>query len=130
MTPAIFLARAWGLYLTIISLALLWNRKSLQLLLKIYETERAVFLSGVASLTMGIFTLSAHNIWVFDWRLVITLFGWFALFKGIARTFFSGWVVKNSVRWVRVFMDRGLVFLLLLLVLVLGAYLSYIGFAF
>ena len=129
MIPAIFLARAWGLYLTIISLALLLNRKSLQWLLKIYETERAVFLSGVASLMMGIFTLSAHNVWVSDWRLIITVFGWFALFKGIVRTFFSGWVVKNATRWVKVFMDKSLIFLLLLLVLALGVYLSYVGFA-
>lgn len=128
MSATIFLARAWGLYLTIISLALLWNRKSIRLLLKIYESEKGVFLSGVASLMIGIFTVSAHNIWTADWRLVITLLGWFALSKGIVRMFFSGWIVENAGRWVKIIKNRSLVSLLLLIVLVLGVYLSYMGF--
>lgn len=129
MTSSIFLARAWGLYLAIISLALLWNRKSIQLLLKLYQTERAVFLSGTVSLVMGILTLSAHNVWSLDWRIIITIFGCFALAKGVVRTFFSGWVVDNSGRWVGFLRNNNLYFLLLLVTLGLGIYLSYLGFS-
>lgn len=130
MTSSIFLARAWGLYLTLISLALLWNKKALQGLLKIYKNETNVFLSGVVSLMMGIFTLSASDSWSHSWELIVLLFGWFALLKGVARTFFSGWVVKNSGRWVKILGNRNLVFLLLSATLVTGLYLSFIGFGY
>ena len=40
--------------------------------------------SGVAALLVGIMMVQFHNIWVADWRGLITIFGWIALIKGVS----------------------------------------------
>jgi vacuolar-type H+-ATPase subunit I/STV1 len=39
--------------------------------------------SGAIALLIGLVMIRFHSIWSFDWRGVITLFGWIALLKGI-----------------------------------------------
>jgi hypothetical protein len=53
-----------------------------------------IFLSGFGALIIGIMLVVSHNIWVWDWRLVITLIGWMTLIKGIIRIFYPEAVLK------------------------------------
>jgi hypothetical protein len=43
---------------------------------------------------MGLITVSVHNIWAFDWRVVITCLGWVAILKGVHKIGFP-----ESIHW-------------------------------
>jgi hypothetical protein len=55
-----------------------------------------LFLSGFIALILGLLIVVSHNVWVLDWRLLITLFGWFGVIKGIIRITFTEFSVKHG----------------------------------
>jgi len=126
MELSVFLAKAWGLYLLIISLAFLVNRKNYQAALQVLKNKAARILAGFILLVIGILSIISHNIWTADWRGLITLFGWITLIKGIHRLFWPKFVIRQIKKlkikkWMNV---------ALFLSFILGAYLTYIGFFF
>jgi hypothetical protein len=46
-----------------------------------------VYLSGVLFFVAGLAIVRAHNIWVRNWTVLVTLCGWFFLFLGLVRMF-------------------------------------------
>jgi hypothetical protein len=46
-----------------------------------------VYLSGVLMFVAGLAIVHAHNLWTRDWRLLVTLAGWFFLLLGLFRMF-------------------------------------------
>lgn len=46
-----------------------------------------LYLSGILALVMGLLIVVSHNVWTSDWRVIITIFGWMAIFKGLVRLF-------------------------------------------
>lgn len=67
---------------------LLGGNSFLDELLKIHKDKNFVFLSGWVLLFLGLATIISHNLWVADWRIVITIAGWVCTFKGITRIAF------------------------------------------
>ena len=46
-------------------------------LLKEFIGSRAlIFMTGVLALVAGLAIVNAHNLWVRDWRVVVTILGW------------------------------------------------------
>ena len=51
------------------------------------ELEKSIvntFYGGLISLAIGFPLVTFHNIWVWNWSLLITIIGWLAIFKGLA----------------------------------------------
>jgi uncharacterized membrane protein HdeD (DUF308 family) len=46
-----------------------------------------VYLSGVLLFVAGLAIIRAHNIWVRNWTVLVTLCGWFSLPLGLVRMF-------------------------------------------
>lgn len=46
------------------------------------------YLNGMILFVAGISILRIHNIWVFSWRVLVTLSGWFGIVLGSLRIFF------------------------------------------
>jgi len=46
-----------------------------------------VYLNGTLLLIGGLALVRAHNLWVADWRVLVTLVGWVALVAGLYRMF-------------------------------------------
>jgi uncharacterized membrane protein HdeD (DUF308 family) len=46
-----------------------------------------VYLSGVLMFVAGLAIVRAHNIWVRNWTVLVTLSGWFFLLLGLVRMF-------------------------------------------
>jgi hypothetical protein len=85
-TTTIFLAQFWGWLSLITAIVYLVKGKSfLDELLKMHEEKGFVFLSGWVLLVLGLITIILHNVWIADWRIIITLTGWASVFKGITR---------------------------------------------
>ena len=47
-----------------------------------------VFLTGFMALILGLVTVLMHHVWVADWPVIVTLFGWASLLKGAFRVGF------------------------------------------
>ena len=46
-----------------------------------------VYLSGLLMFVAGLAVVRAHNHWVRNWTVLVTLIGWFFLFLGLIRMF-------------------------------------------
>jgi hypothetical protein len=44
-----------------------------------------IYMSGVMALLGGLAIVNVHNMWTRDWRLLVTLIGWFAVIDGTLR---------------------------------------------
>ena len=125
MDISILLARVIGLFVVISTLAILMRYKHFVLI----EKEAAknlvlVHLSGFSILILGILLVVNHNIWVLDWRGIITIISWMVLLKGILRGFYPELVMKiiNKKAHNKLFI------LAEVFVFLIGLYLIYKGF--
>ncbi|MBE7437094.1 MAG: hypothetical protein HS115_01470 [Spirochaetales bacterium] len=118
-----YLARAWGLYLTLIAISLIINRKALRQILKAAGKGGFIYLSGFMALCIGILQVLSYNVWVADWNVILTVLGWVSLLKGILIFLWPGYA-RRSVEHFR----TGSLKVYLGLLLILGVFLLYRGF--
>ena len=72
------LAGLLGPVLAAIGLAMLTNGRSLEAMAgQMPGSLPVVFLAGILLLVAGLSMVRVHNVWVADWRVIITLAGWF-----------------------------------------------------
>ncbi|MFC1658674.1 hypothetical protein ACFL1D_04715 [Candidatus Omnitrophota bacterium] len=84
MGNSVFLAKIIGPYILVIAIGLLFNSKTYQKMMDDFLQNTAfIYLGGVIALVIGIVMVLFHNIWVAGWQLIITIFGWMGLIKGI-----------------------------------------------
>lgn len=86
------------------------------------ENKAFVISTGYITLLMGLVTVILHNVWVLDWRSVITLLGWATLLKGIAKVGFPEHIHKQAQRF-RHKQELSAIFLILL-----GSWLLWVSF--
>lgn len=124
MDLSIFLAKAWGLYITAVTLALITNKSNFKLLFETYRHSAVVFFSGAVELLVGILTVISHNVWTWDYQGLITLFGWAALVRGLVRLF----APATASGWIRKYEKSGTVIYFLIAAIIIGLYLIGVGF--
>lgn len=92
---SIYLARFWGALFLILgfsSIAAGFLRRIIK-----YTDDRTITIStGYITFLLGLVTVVLHNLWVWDWRLGITLLGWITLLKGYIKIVFPGNVNKQA----------------------------------
>jgi len=103
MDISIFLAKFWGWYLITFFTLLIFYPQRIKQMFEFAKDERFVFLLSFLAIIMGLLNIIAHNLWVADWRIIITLFGWFAFIKGVTRFAFPQiamkWIEKYDRKW-------------------------------
>lgn len=78
------LARFWGGMGVILSAIFLLRKDSLKTLADDFENVGALSFSiGLMTLFVGLASVSIYSRFSFDWRVIITLFGWVSLAKGV-----------------------------------------------
>ncbi len=95
METSFFLAKFWGWYMIIFFLILSFNPQRIRQIFDDLKDEKFLILSSFLAIIVGLLNISFHNIWEANWRLLITLFGWAALFLGLALFIFP----KQTVEW-------------------------------
>lgn len=64
--------------------------------IKIYDdfvkSPGLTYVTGFFVILLGYLVVYYHNIWVAKWYVIITIFGWLALVKGIMLVAFPGWL--------------------------------------
>jgi hypothetical protein len=83
MDNSILLAKFIGPYITVIGISLLFNTKVYQKIMEdFFKNAALVYVTGLITFVAGLAIVLFHNLWVLDWRIIITLLGWNVLIKG------------------------------------------------
>ena len=91
METSILLAKLMGPMLLVLGLFVAFNPAQMRRIGREFlDSDALIFLSGVLTLPVGLAIVVTHNVWVADWPVVITLFGWIAIAAGIARIALPG----------------------------------------
>jgi len=86
MTPSTFIARILGPVLVIVGIGLLLEGDNFRTMAdEFLHSFALIYSSGVITLALGLAMLNVHHLWVRDWRVLVTIFGWLFLIGGIFR---------------------------------------------
>jgi len=86
MSTSIFLAKLLGPILLVAGIAMLVNRKQLDAIAQeLLGSPLLLLLLGIIDFAIGLAIVLTHNVWVADWRVIITLLGWLLLVRGAVR---------------------------------------------
>jgi len=115
MCLSIFLAQVIGLYLFLMSLAMLVHHQRFKKTVSdLLGNMTLITLTGGLMLIFGLLIVVDHNIWIPDWPVLITIIGWILLLQGLMRLFvpdafikmskdMQGKVVYTLACWIRLF---------------------------
>jgi hypothetical protein len=93
MTTSTYIARLMGPVLLIIGIGMIMGMltegDAYSSLLKEFIGSRAlIFVTGGLALLAGLAVVNAHNLWVPDWRVIVTILGWLLIVRGISNLVF------------------------------------------
>ena len=86
MQTSIFLARLLGPLLLLPGVGLFVNQRAFRTMAtEVIGSVTLVYLLGMIDFAAGLAIVLVHNVWVADWRVLITLIGWLLLIRGLIR---------------------------------------------
>ena len=91
----IYLARFWGSLFMILGLSSI-AAGLLGRIIKYTDNKSITISTGYITFLLGLVTVVLHNLWVWDWRVAITILGWVTLLKGIEKIGFPERVNKKA----------------------------------
>jgi hypothetical protein len=89
------------------------------------DSPALLFLTGIMTLILGFVLVAYHNVWVMGWTVIITIFGWLALIKGMMILIFPGFYASISGRMK---MSMGFMRGYAVVVLLIGVFMLLLGF--
>ena len=98
MDISIFFAQLWGSFFLIFGLLFIIIGQ-LGKTIEMTDDKAFVISTGYITLLMGLVTIILHNLWVADWRVVITILGWSTMIKGITKIGFPEQIHKQAQRF-------------------------------
>jgi len=126
MQTSIFLAKLIGPVMVLVGVSLLANETAFRKMTQEFLRSAALmFLSGMIILPAGLAVVLNHNVWVMDWRVIITLLGWLAVISGAIRVFAPDRLTKFGKKAMA---NKEIVTAAALIWIVIGAVLCYCGF--
>jgi hypothetical protein len=86
LATSIVIAKLMGPIILLAAIGMLTDAKDLQRMAGEFLKGRALmYVTGVLALLGGLAIVNNHNIWIAQWPLIITLFGWAMIIGGAAR---------------------------------------------
>jgi len=83
MESSMFFARLLGSYFVIVAIGVLLNLKIYQRMMEDFcKNVALIYLGGILALWFGLIVVLLHNVWVANWTVIITIFGWAGILKG------------------------------------------------
>ncbi|WP_179336698.1 hypothetical protein [Winogradskyella ludwigii] len=123
MDNSLFLAKFWGWYLLIFFLILSLNPKRIKQIFDDLADQKFLITTAFIGILIGLLNILFHNIWELNYKLIITLIGWFALIIGLALFSFP----KGTVTWLA-YINVKLVQVIYTLLFLVGIYLLNIAY--
>lgn len=101
MQTSVFLAQLIGPTLLVIGIGMIANRDAYRTMAQEFVASRAlIYIAGILAFVPGLAIVLTHNVWVLGWPVIVTLFGWLALFGGIFRLLFPQEVTRIGTRMI------------------------------
>jgi hypothetical protein len=86
MATSVFLARLIGPVALVAAISLFMNTAAYRAMAQEFMRSPAlIYLSGLLTMTAGMAIVLSHNVWVANWPVLITIFGWLAVIGGAVR---------------------------------------------
>jgi hypothetical protein len=99
MQTSIFLARLIGTPLLIIGAAVLLNQAWYRTMIReVIASKISFYVAAALGLIVGLAIVLAHNVWTLNWRVLITLFGWVNLLRGVVTVLFPAQAMEFAGR--------------------------------
>lgn len=125
MDMTTFIAQIWGPILFAVGLGIFFNGKYYARIYHDLEKEALGLLTfGIVAMAAGIIQISVHNVWDTVQHAIVSALGWGALLKGTAFVAAPKFVDRGG-DWA---LNSKLLPLVGSLTLLLGAYLSWVGY--
>ena len=123
----IYLGRLIGLFLLIAAIAMLLDQDSvIEMATALIDDRALMLIVGLIALVIGLAIVIGHNVWTGGlFPLVITLFGWSQLLRGLALLFLPA---ESQIAFFQVMRLEDFFYLYAGIPLLLGAYLTVVGF--
>jgi uncharacterized protein YjeT (DUF2065 family) len=100
MDLSVYLAQLLGVVLVVIGLALVIRASHFQKMYnEIIKSEALLALSGMFALVLGTVVILSHNVWEPSWVVIITLFGWLGLIKGVSLLLLPKEMSGMTLKW-------------------------------
>ncbi|MFZ2315351.1 MAG: hypothetical protein WAW86_06820 [Gammaproteobacteria bacterium] len=126
MNKSIFLGRVLGIYLIIISLSMLLQMQVFfERVNALIGNPALMFVVGFFTLILGVLVVVGHNVWRWDWRVLITIIGWLILLKGASIIFYPQFIDHATALFIQ---NMTVAYVVGGIDLLLGVVLCYFGF--
>lgn len=121
-----YLARLIGPPLSVIGAAMVIHPATyLSAAIDSLKSPALLYFAAAVALTAGVALVLAHNVWVADWRILVTLFGWISIVDSALWLLLTDTYVSM---WAGVLTGKTAVHVGGAMVFALGAVLSYFGY--
>jgi len=125
MGNSILLARILGVYMVLMAIAMLIHKERCNAIMANFESNAGLSaLWTVFTLFLGLVLVNLHNLWVQDWRVVVTVLAWITLVKGIVFLFIPAHIMTHH----KALHIKGICGVKEVIVLVVGVFLLYHGY--
>jgi len=126
MQPVVFIARLVGPLFAVIGVGILLNQKLYtDMIGQAVLVPVMIYLFGIMALLAGLAILNAHRAWTADWRVIVTILGWIMVIAGFVRIVLPGIAAVLAISF---YSGSGGMAIVGIIVLVIGAYLSFEGY--
>ncbi|KTC82270.1 Integral membrane protein (PIN domain superfamily) [Legionella cherrii] len=126
MDTSKFLSKVLGIYLIVVSLAILINLHQFTLYVQeLLKDGPLMLILGFWTFTVGLLMVVAHNIWQWSWRLLITIIAWIILLKGANMIFYPHYIDRATLLFVQ---NNSIAYSAAGFDLIIGIILCYLGF--
>jgi len=86
MEMTIWISRFLGPVILVLAMPIIFSPIFLQETTKRFLADSPlVLISGMFAMTAGLSIVNTHNVWVLNWPLIVTLFGWALVLGGASR---------------------------------------------
>lgn len=124
MDMSLLLAKLLGLYFLISATLYIFRTVQVKAAAKELAGSRSTLaVSGEISLIFGLLVVLDHSIWELNWKGLVTLLGYLFILRGILRIAFPSQIKALAAKIISTYFG-----LFVLVLLVIGAYLTYCGF--
>lgn len=121
-----FLSKVLGLYLIFISLAIFINMKQVLIpVTRLVSDSPLMMVTGFFTLILGLLLVVSHNVWQWNWRVLVTIISWVILLKALCIIFCPHFMDKMTDTFI---MHANIVYMTAGIDMFLGLLLCYFGF--
>jgi glucan phosphoethanolaminetransferase (alkaline phosphatase superfamily) len=92
---------------------------------EIIKDTPLMLVTGFFTLILGVLMVVSHNIWQWNWRVLITIIGWIILLNGVSTIFYPQYIDQATILLAQ---NQHIIYSSSVLNFIMGIILSYFGF--